>query len=425
MTRLAVAVLLLLLEIVCRAHSASNVDPAAEEKASLVSEVVQPSQSGSEIANAPTCLNGNSTWGACGGGSPSGITYATTAQNWSQSLTTTLTAGASSSLTLPSGKTGIDVTSGFGYEVYISDGANSEAVSVTGGTYTSGTGGTILFTPFFNHGPSAYTVESASSGIQETINVACGTSATWYLNYACNVTIPANGPGYPTFLYNTYLVYGTIFLHTGQMLLNGYGAELDCTSRGPCIQVGERTSSHFEGISISGLAFNSKTNFSTNPSYAGVHITNTVVAANVATVTTLENHGFRPGDMVTILFTDSAAYWGDAVITSVPTPTTFTYPHPKTGGSITSQATPGLVALAYEPILDNAQGTHFIDISYGYDGIAGKFNTFFDFWDDESALIDHFDNESSSLNSALTWTGSFIASWGAGNSLDHVSNMLL
>ena len=70
-----------------------------------------------------------------------GATYvqlAATSQNWSQAgITTSCTAGSTCTLTLSSGVYGIDVTSGAGYQVYISDGANSEAVNVTGGTYCS------------------------------------------------------------------------------------------------------------------------------------------------------------------------------------------------------------------------------------------------------------------------------------------------
>jgi len=60
--------------------------------------------------------------------------------------------------------------------------------------------------------------------------------------------------------------------------------------------------------------------------------------------------------MVTILFTDNSAYWGDAMVTAVPSSTTFQYAH--SGSDIASQATPGVVALAYVAILDNGMNTH-------------------------------------------------------------------
>ncbi len=180
MGRLAVAVLLLLvlLEIVCRAHSASNADPATDAKASLASGEVPASQLGSEVANASTCRNGNSTWGACGGGSPAGITYATTAHKWTQTILRTLTGGTLTEVKLIPCPTGVDTTSGDGYQVLISGGGNSEVVEVVSGSCVSGApSGTITFTPYYSY-PAGSSVGSASSGIQETLNAACGVDPT-------------------------------------------------------------------------------------------------------------------------------------------------------------------------------------------------------------------------------------------------------
>ncbi len=114
--------------------------------------------------------------------------------------------------------------------------------------------------------------------------------------------------------------------------------------------------------------------------------------------------------MVTILFTDDNAYWGDAVVTDVPSSTTFQYAH--TGNDIPSQATPGVVALAYVAVLDDAMNTHLTDVSYDNVGETGHFNNFFDLWDDENATIDHFNNNAISLNNGANWTGSFVFSAG-------------
>jgi hypothetical protein len=81
MRRLAFAVLLLSLELV-GGVSTSNTNAGLGEKTSLLHGVAPPSQLGSGAANASTCRNGNSMWASCGGSSPAGITYATTAQNW-------------------------------------------------------------------------------------------------------------------------------------------------------------------------------------------------------------------------------------------------------------------------------------------------------------------------------------------------------
>ena len=393
----------------------------------MVGGIAPHSEFRSGVTNASTCLNEKSSWGSCGSGGPAGIAYATTAQSWSQALSTALTGCptgircATQTVTLPAGIFGIDVTAGL-YQVYISDGTNSEAVSVTGGTYTSGSGGTITFVPYFSHGPSAYTVESASSGIQETINLACGTSAGNGLNGQCNVTIPANGGpnlnnGNPIAdqPLNNYNVYGTIYFHAMHSVLSGYGAEVNCLGRGPCLQMGDRlNANHYVDMTVYGLHFRAPVVSTGDPAYAGSAITNTVVASSVATITTSAAHGLRPGDLVTQLFTDNPSYWGDAVITTVPSATTYTYT--KLSGTLSSQATPGVTALAYEAVLDNANSSHFIDVM-----IAGnyeesrRFNTFFDMWDDEQAVIDHFDNDAIPVNHNANWNGSFIFSGGSYN----------
>jgi len=73
-----------------------------------------------------------------------------------------------------------------------------------------------------------------------------------------------------------------------------------------------------------------------------------------------------------------------------------------------------VVALEYAAVLDTATGTHFTDITYDLAGNYGHFNNFFDLWDDENALIEHFDNNAISLNQSGNWTGSFVYSGGAG-----------
>jgi hypothetical protein len=379
-----------------------------------------------------------------------GIAYVRPAQNWSQTLTTSLTGGEPQSLTLTPCSPGVDTTSGFGYQVYLEDGTkgeNSEAVNVTGGTCPAAgaSSGTIVFTPYFSHpapGASSYAVKSASSGIQETINIACGTSATYYQNQQCNVTVPANGPADSSNQHtvNTYNIYGTIFYHTVQSTLTGYGASLNCLGRGPCLQVGDRIdSNHAPGNTIQGFSFraqncyappgvgcNSSGRFKGDPAFYGLAITQTQSAAGshgpqatpgTATITTVIPHGFRVGDIVNIQLTDDGAFWGDALVASIPSPTTFTF---KKYFLPTRdlQNTPGIVALAYEAILDNGASTHFLNIQQDLVLEAANFNHFFDFWDDENALIEHFSNNGTGLNSNANWTASFIYS--GGNPWGHV-----
>ena len=396
-----------------QAADRAYVDGGLAGKADLLGGLIPTAELGAGAASSATCLTGNSTWGACGGGAPAGITYATTALMWAQVISSPLTGGTQATVTLAPCPAGIDTTSGAGYDVLISGGGNSESVSVVPGAGSCAPGassGTITFTPFFSY-PAGYTIGSASAGIQETVNAACGTDPTSSKNAQCNVTIPANGPGYPNHLLNTYNIAGTIYLHANQSILNGYGVSLNCNGRGPCLQVGDLVNSNdYTNNTIAGLSFRSPTNLASIPAFAGVAITQTQRISQVVTITTATAHGLRPGDMVTILFTDNNAYWGDAMVTAVPNSTTFQYGH--SGGDITAQTTPGVVALAYVAILDNSLNTHFADISYDRIGENGTFNNFFDFWDDENAGIDHFNNNGISLNASANWSGSFVFSAG-------------
>jgi len=345
------------------------------------------------------------------GGTPPGIRYATTALNWSQTISGTLAAGAQATVTLTPCPVGIDTTSWAGYEVLLTGGGNSEAVNVMttpGGCTPGAASGTIKFTPYYSYA-SGYTIGSASSGIQEALNDACGVDPTTYKNRSCNVTIPANGPNKTI---NTYNVQGTIYLHTNQSTLSGYGASLACAGRGACLQVGNLSNSNsYANNTVAGVAFQAPTDHSSDPAYAGVAITQTQRTAQIATVTTSEPHGFRVGDMVTIQFTDNSAYWGDAIITAVPNATTFQYAH--SGADIASQSAPGVVALAYVAVLDNSENTHLLDLTYDFAGEIGTFTNFFDMWDDENALIDHFNNNAHTLTQGPNWTGSFV--FAAGN----------
>ncbi|MFZ0683946.1 MAG: hypothetical protein WAM89_00255 [Terriglobales bacterium] len=405
-----------------QAADKNYIDNGLAVKADLVSGMVPSGELGAGVASSSTCLNGNSTWGPCGGGAPAGITYATTALNWTQTISSPLTGGTAATVTLTPCPVGVDTTSGAGYQVYVSGGGNSEAVNVVtapGGCTSGATTGTITFTPFYSYA-AGYTIGSASSGIQETLNAACGTDPTPWRNSLCNVTIPANGPGNPHSV-NTYNIYGTIYLHSNQSVLSGYGTSLNCLGRGACLQLGDLVrSTDFSNNTVEGLSFRTPTAYWSNPAYAGVAIVQTQRASQVVTITTASPHGFRVGDMVTGLFTDSSAYWGDATVTAVPSTTSFQYAH--LGADIPAQATPGVVALAYEAVLDNALNSHLVDIAYDAVGENGEFNNFFDLWDDENATIDHFNNQGISLNHSANWTGSFVFS--AGNQKQQIAPVI-
>ena len=387
------------------------VDNGLLAKADRVNGIVPPGELGAGVASSATCLNGNSTWGSCGAGAPAGITYATTALNWTQTMSGSLTGGSPGTVVLTPCPPGADYTSGAGYQIYITDGASSEAVSVTGGSTGTGTC-SITFTPFFSH--ASYSIGSASSGIQETINAACGVLPITSYNSQCNVTIPANGPyavSGSSWSLNNYNVYGTIFFHSNQSVLSGPGVSMNCLGRGPCLQVGDQIkSTDYQNNVIQNVAFRSPNNNSANPSYNGCAITQTSATGTTATIATATACGFRPGDMVTIQFTDDSSYWGDAVVASA-SGTAFTFVKQNLS-TRSSQNTPGVVALAYDAILDNAQNTHFQDVVYDNTGEVGHFNNFFDMWDDENALIEHFNNNGISLAANANWTGAYIYSGG-------------
>jgi hypothetical protein len=73
--------------------------------------VDMPPPSQSERASASLCPNGSSTSGPCGTGAPRGITYATTALNWTQTISSSLTGGSPETVALTPCPAGVDYTS--------------------------------------------------------------------------------------------------------------------------------------------------------------------------------------------------------------------------------------------------------------------------------------------------------------------------
>ena len=354
-----------------------------------------------------------------------------TSFNWSVgNVPVALTAGTQATVTLTPCPEGVD-TSGSpnlggpngGYPVYLADAAspaNSESVSVTGGTCSSGaSSGTVVFTPYFSHAATTYTIGSSSSGIQEAINVACGTNVLPFLNGGCQVVIPATGPGNVS----GYDVYDTIYFHANASALSGYGATLNCHGRGPCLQVGDLLNSNYYGFNaVEGISFRAPDNHQSDPAFNGSLIASTQTTGGTITIQTAAPHNLRTGDRVTQMLTDTVTYWGDVPAITVTDATHYTYPRPGTT-SLPLQVTPGIVALTYEAVLDNGASTSLTDLEFSDTNEYGEFNHFFDFWDDENALLDGFTNNAGSLNHNANWTGSFVWSGGALN-LPNVSQQL-
>ncbi len=367
--------------------------------------------------------------------------------NWSvASVGTALPRGEESTVVIPIGPVGVDTggTSRFGgpwgqYQIRVSDGAKSETVYVTGGTCVPGAKDcTLIFTPYFSHSANAYALGSATQGIQEAINDGCGLpskAADWANVSGCHVVIPPRGQPYgrPESYSDDYNIYGSIFFHTCQSKLSGDGAVINHYGRGPGLVVGYLTSANADGAviagfpatapsnlaldnTIEGISFRSASDHSADPAYAGSLITSVAYSTttHLNTITTAAPHGLRTGDMVTILFTDPSQFWGDVPSVTVVNANTFTY-YRNSRIDWPVQATPGVVALAYEPILDNASGTNFLQIKGAIAWELGRFNNWFDFWDDERSLVQGFDNAGIPLNANANWTGSFFFSGGAFN----------
>jgi hypothetical protein len=334
-------------------------------------------------------------------------------------IATALTASVQATLTLTPCPRGVDISGSpvmggpnGGYPVRIVDGVlpnNSESVYVTGGTCTSAAeGGTIIFTPYFSHAPSTYSIGSASAGIQEAINDACGTNATVYLNSNCHVVIP---PAAPRGILG-YDIYDTIYFHTNGSLLSGYGVILNCHGRGPCLQVGDLINSNdYATNTIEGLSFRSPDDHKSDPAFYGSLIQSTQRIGGTVTIQTAAPHNLRTGGRVTQMLTDLANYWGDVPFISVIDATHYSYTQ-SNRADLPLQTTPGVVALSYEAVLDNGNSTGLVDLQYENTEELGAFNHFFDFWDDENAHVEKFSNNAISLNQNANWTGSFLWSGG-------------
>jgi hypothetical protein len=186
------------------------------------------------------------------------------------------------------------------YYVYVSGQGTPEPVMVTGGTCVAGAAsGTVVFTPRNSHA-AGYKISSATSGIQEAINDACGIpSGAIVGNPNARIILPATGV-----LANALPVYGTIYAHCSRALIEGNGTLLSCSTRDRCMLLGDLVNSnHYGGVTLRGV------NFTSTLSSDGCQITNTQRQSNVVTITTATTCStIQSGDIVNINFTDSPAY---------------------------------------------------------------------------------------------------------------------
>jgi hypothetical protein len=446
-----------------QAADKSYVDLSAAAKADLVTGLVPTSELGSGTASALNCLLGNGTWGSCGSSANateiqsvpvassapangqvltylaesgqyvpstpsgaaggvvtgpgasqniaqpvgtdlsvndlSGIRYVTPTDNWSVSPSGSLVGGTQATVTLTPCPVGVDTSGNSMYFVYLSGEGTPEPAMVTGGTCTSGaTSGTIVFTPKNTHS-ATYLLSSASSGIQEAINDACGVPSGSGGNPNARVILPATGANS-----NALPVYGSIFAHCSRTLIDGNGALLSCSTRDRCVVLGDLVNSnHYGAITMRGV------NLTSTVTADGCQITNTQRQSNVVTITVASGcTTMQTGDLANINFTDNPSYWGSHGPVTV-SGTSITYS--QTGANLASVATPGTIAIQNAAVEDNALPGTMEDIKYSAAG-GGKFNQFFVIDNDQAATIRNFDNGAQPLLCTANHCGSFVYSAG-------------
>ncbi len=95
------------------------------------------------------------------------------------------------------------------------------------------------------------------------------------------------------------------------------GAVLNCLGRRrlPCRLAIWSTPTTTQISRSADLTFRSpNSKLRSNSAFAGVLVTNTAANGTYKTFTTATAHNFRPGDMVTVRFTDDLHYWGDGIV---------------------------------------------------------------------------------------------------------------
>jgi hypothetical protein len=305
-----------------------------------------------------------------------GIRYATNATvsvdassyNFSQASTSTncTGSGATCTATLAAGILGLygtDVTSG----VTVSGSGNTEYVQLLGnGGYTPSAGGTIQFAT--THAYTNPTISSASSGIQEAINDACGAASSGTCKANISIACSPSSPPATAYYQINYPV--TILDGVGGFACDGAMIDVEVwRAVGAPVSTGVANSN--TGAAFSFNINSAEVDFhgfrvTTQSALRTATITNTSCSANVATITSTLNPPV--GSVVTIQWTDAPFYWGKYVVASTSS-SNFTFSKATNGNtisctSIASASTPGGVAIANDFAEDNGQDIHIHDIHY-------------------------------------------------------------
>lgn len=325
----------------------------------------------------------------------SGIRFADS-YAWSQLPAADLTSAGSKTVTLAPCPLGIDVTANvnFPYKVYVSTTGTPEIVAVTGGSCAGGAAsGTITFVTVNTHA-NGYTVSSASGGIQEAINDACGVGGT------CQVQLSPAGSGTPNYTVRaTVYVHGTVGGTANKIHLIGNGAYINCATRDVCVFNGTRGATSAYSV-MQGIRFTTALNVD------GVQITGISAAGGTYTVTAA-SHPFVTGDYASIDFYSPNSTQHTVKQVTVTDSSHFTF---VLGSSTFSNTAPtwGWANIENAGIEDNTQGAVMRDIDFGATAGLPGFSYGIVIDNDQNANVEHLTLSSGLLKCTANFCGTWI-----------------
>jgi len=345
------------------------------------------------------------------------IVYVCPAFNWTQTLTSNLTAGVPATVTLTPCPNGINGTDNIG-GVYLSGDSNPEFVDMTGtgNCVQNASSGTITFTPLYSHS-AGIAIGTGTAGIDEAQSSVhnWGTAPHTYSESYKFILGPAGtstseGVQPPT----AYPIHGHIELYEYNPYFEASGAQLLCYTRDYCFG----QTKYGGGVVLNGLLMASQI------AVDGWEVASTQCSATPfpqAIITTATTHGIVPGDIVDIQRTDNNFYWGGSApiigdtggpgygygrVSSV-TSNTIVYPVLSCPAGTGLANTPGHINVLNAAILDAKNGWELDHLnlynsggSAGY--ITGHFNNGIVVRDDQAMVINNFGGSNLTLGAGST-----------------------